>query len=78
MKIIQTLLYMITILWILVSVLLIFTIMIHNPKSQGIGGQNQLFVSTRSSEANLNKITWGLIGLFFSLAIYIAIVGSIE
>jgi preprotein translocase subunit SecG len=78
LKILQTILYMITILWIIISVLLIFTIMIHNPKSQGMGGQNQLFVSTRSAEANLNKITWALIGLFFSLAIYIAIIGSIE
>ena len=64
--------------WIVNSIILIFLIMIHNPKAQNVGGQNQLFVSTRSSEANLNKITWGLIGLFFSLAIYIAIIGSIE
>lgn len=69
---------MITILWIIISILLIFAIMIHNPKSQGIGGQNQLFVSTRSSEATLNKVTWCLIGLFFSFAIYIAIVGNID
>jgi preprotein translocase subunit SecG len=37
---------MISILWIINSILLIFAIMIHNPKSQGISGQNQLFVST--------------------------------
>jgi preprotein translocase subunit SecG len=52
--------------------------MIHNPKAQGMGGQNQLFVSTRSSEANLNKITWLFILIFFSLAIYLAIIGKLE
>jgi protein translocase SecG subunit len=69
---------MISILWIINSTLLIFAIMIHNPKSQGISGQNQLFVSTRSSEANLNKFTWLLIGIFFSLAIYMAILNKLE
>jgi protein translocase SecG subunit len=69
---------MISILWIINSILLIFAIMIHNPKSQGISGQNQLFVSTRSSEANLNKFTWLLIGIFFSLAIYMAILNKLE
>lgn len=63
--------------WITNSILLILAIMIHNPKSQGIGGQNQLFVSTRSSEANLNKITWVLISIFFSLAIYMAIISKL-
>jgi protein translocase SecG subunit len=52
--------------------------MIHNPKSQGISGQNQLFVSTRSSEANLNKFTWLLIGIFFSLAVYMAVINKLE
>ena len=65
-------------LWIINSVLLISAIMIHNPKSQGMGGQNQLFVSTRSAEANLNKITWLLIICFFSLAIYMAIISKFE
>jgi protein translocase SecG subunit len=69
---------MISILWIINSILLIFAIMIHNPKSQGISGQNQLFVSTRSSEANLNKFTWLLIGIFFSLAVYMAVINKLE
>ncbi len=69
---------MISILWIINSILLIFAIMIHNPKSQGISGQNQLFVSTRSSEATLNKFTWVLISIFFSLAIYMAVVNKLD
>ena len=63
-------------IWILSAIILIFFIILHNPKSQGISGQNQLFVSTRSSEANLNKFTWLLIGIFFSLATYMAILNN--
>lgn len=69
---------MISFFWITNSILLILAIMIHNPKAQGMGGQNQLFISTRSSESNLNKITWLFILIFFSLAIYMAIIGKLE
>lgn len=65
-------------LWLFCCILLIFSIMIHNPKSQGIGGQNPLFTSTRSAEANLNKITWTLIVSFFSLTTYLAIYTDIN
>jgi preprotein translocase subunit SecG len=63
---------MIKLLWFGCSIVLIFSIMIHNPKSQGMGGQNQLFTSTRSAEANLNKTTWGLIFLFFAVTTYLS------
>jgi preprotein translocase subunit SecG len=69
---------MIQSLWILSSLALIFAIMVHNPKSQGMSGQNQMFATTRSAEANLNKITWLLILTFFSLTIYLAIYNKID
>jgi preprotein translocase subunit SecG len=69
---------MIESLWTLSSITLIFAIMIHNPKSQGMGGQNQIFANTRSAEANLNKVTWLLISTFFSLTIYLAIYNKID
>jgi preprotein translocase subunit SecG len=69
---------MVQLVWTLSAVALIFTIMIHNPKSQGMGGQNQMFASTRSAEATLNKVTWTLIGTFFSLTTYLAIYSSID
>jgi preprotein translocase subunit SecG len=69
---------MIKFLWFGGSLMLIFSIMIHNPKSQGMGGQNQLFTSTRSAEANLNKITWILIILFFSLTTYLSVYTNIN
>lgn len=69
---------MIQILWTTSSVALLFAIMIHNPKSQGMGGQNQLFASTRSAEATLNKVTWSLITAFFSLTTYLAISNKLD
>ena len=70
---------MVQLLWTFSSIGLIFAIMIHNPKSKGsMGGQNQLFASTRSAESNLNKVTWGLIGTFFALTTYLAIYNKID
>ena len=60
MKIIQN-------LWFFCSIGLILSIMVHNPKSQGMIGQNQVFNGTRSAEETLDKITWVLIGSFFIL-----------
>lgn len=68
---------MVEFIWSINSIALIFTIIIHNPKAQGMGGQNQLFTSTRSSEATLNKVTWFLIYSFFSLTTYLGIFNNI-
>jgi protein translocase SecG subunit len=62
MKIIQN-------LWFFCSIGLILSIMIHNPKSQGMIGQNQIFNGTRSAEETLDKITWFFVALFFTLTI---------
>lgn len=63
---------MLHIIWMLSSIGLIFFIIIHNPKAQTIGGQNQLFAITRTAEQKINKITWALILIFFSLTIYLS------
>jgi preprotein translocase subunit SecG len=52
--------------------------MIHNPKSQGMGGQNQILNGTRSAEETLNKVTWTLITIFFSLTTYLATVSKLD
>lgn len=65
-------------LWILCSIFLIIVIMIHNPKSQGMGGQNQILNGTRSAEENLDKITWILISIFFLLTIYLATITRLD
>ena len=69
---------MIKLIWTFSSIALIFAIMIHNPKSQGMGGQNQLFGNTRSAEASLNKVTWILIGTLFSLTTSLAISNTLD
>lgn len=70
---------MIQILWLICSIFLIIAIMIHNPKSQGMGtGQNQIFSGTRSAEESLNKVTWGLVITFFILTTYSASLGATD
>ena len=71
MKIIQN-------LWFFCSIGLILSIMIHNPKSQGMIGQNQIFNGTRSAEETLDKITWFFVVLFFTLTIWMSTSSKFE
>nr|AIA21509.1 hypothetical protein [Neopyropia fucicola] len=62
--------------WYASTVILIFTILIHNPKSEGlgsVGAQNQFFSNTRSTENTLNKITWLFLVLFLLLTTIISV-----
>nr|BDA99314.1 preprotein translocase SecG subunit [Cryptomonas sp. NIES-3952] len=59
-------------IWIISSVILIFFIILHNPKSQGLSGQNQMFGATRTAEENVTKITWVFTLVFFVLTIFIS------
>nr|BDA97758.1 preprotein translocase SecG subunit [Rhodomonas sp. NIES-698] len=65
-------------LWVLCSIFLIISIIIHNPKAQGMSGQNQVLNGTRSAEETLNKITWALIAVFFLLTTYLATLNKVE
>jgi preprotein translocase subunit SecG len=50
-------------------------VLLHSPKGDGIGGiggQAQLFASTKSAESNLNRITWGLFLVFITLTIVLS------
>jgi preprotein translocase subunit SecG len=50
-------------------------VLLHSPKGDGIGGiggQAQLFSSTKSAESNLNRITWGLFLVFITLTIILS------
>jgi preprotein translocase subunit SecG len=52
--------------------LLIVLILLHSPKGDGlggIGGQAQLFTSTKSAEKTLNRITWALSIVFMALTV---------
>nr|NP_053884.1 hypothetical protein PopuCp089 [Porphyra purpurea]P51274.1 RecName: Full=Probable protein-export membrane protein secG [Porphyra purpurea]AAC08160.1 ORF71 [Porphyra purpurea] len=63
-------------LWYISTIILVFSILIHNPKSEGlgtIGSQNQFFSNTRSTENTLNKVTWLFLALFLLFTTILAI-----
>jgi preprotein translocase subunit SecG len=57
-------------IWAFSAVGLVVLVLLHSPKGDGlgaIGGQAQLFTSTKSAETTLNRITWTLTVLFMGL-----------
>ncbi|MGK7896600.1 MAG: preprotein translocase subunit SecG [Xenococcus sp. (in: cyanobacteria)] len=57
------------IIWSVSALLLIIVVLLHSPKGDGlggIGGQAQLFTSTKSAENTLNRITWVLTIIFIA------------
>jgi preprotein translocase subunit SecG len=63
------------IIWCFSAVGLTAMVLLHSPKGDGvagIGGQAQLFSSTKSAEANLNRITWILFMIFISLTVVLS------
>lgn len=63
------------ILWSLSALGLIVLVLLHSPKGDGLGGlggQAQLFTSTKSAETSLNRLTWGLTVVFMGLTIILS------
>lgn len=59
-------------LWTISAVLLIILVLLHSPKGDGIaaiGGQAQLFSSTKSAEQSLNRFTWIVLTVFLVLSV---------
>ncbi len=66
---------LVQIIWAVSAFLLVVLVLLHSPKGDGIGGiggQAQLFTSTKSAEATLNRITWTLSILFMSLTVVLS------
>lgn len=66
---------LVQIIWAVACFLLIVLVLLHSPKGDGlggIGGQAQLFSSTKSAEATLNRITWILSITFISLTVVLS------
>ncbi len=54
---------------------MIVLVLLHSPKGDGlgaIGGQAQLFTSTKSAETTLNRVTWILTVLFMGLTVILS------
>ncbi|PZV11265.1 MAG: preprotein translocase subunit SecG [Pseudanabaena sp.] len=63
------------IVWSIVAICLVVLILLHSPKSDGLGGfsgQAQLFSSTKSAETALNRITWFLTAAFLGLTVMLS------
>jgi preprotein translocase subunit SecG len=66
----------IEIIWCISAFGLTAMVLLHSPKGDGIGGiggQAQLFSSTKSAESSLNRITWGLFLVFITLTIILSL-----
>jgi preprotein translocase subunit SecG len=62
-------------IWALSAVGLIVLVLLHSPKGDGIGaigGQAQLFSSTKSAENTLNRVTWALTVIFLGLTVVLS------
>jgi preprotein translocase subunit SecG len=62
-------------IWTFSAVGLIVLVLLHSPKGDGIGaigGQAQLFSSTKSAESTLNRVTWALTAIFLGLTVVLS------
>ncbi len=66
----------ITWVWVATGLLLMFLVLLHSPKGDGMGGLaasgSSMFSSASSAEATLNKATWTCLCLFLSLAVILS------
>ncbi|AFY50690.1 protein translocase, SecG subunit [Nostoc sp. PCC 7524] len=63
------------IIWALSALGMIVLVLLHSPKGDGIGaigGQAQLFSSTKSAENTLNRVTWALTVIFMGLTVVLS------
>lgn len=63
------------VIWMVAAVGLTALVLLHSPKGDGLGGlggQAQLFTSTKSAETTLNRVTWILTVLFMGLTVVLS------
>ncbi|XGV95204.1 MAG: preprotein translocase subunit SecG [Leptolyngbya sp. BL-A-14] len=71
----MTLNYVLEAIWTLSALGLIVLVLLHSPKGDGLGGlggQAQLFTSTKSAETTLNRVTWVLTVIFMGLTVVLS------
>ena len=63
------------IVWSVAAIGLTVLVLLPSPKGDGLGalgGQAQLFTSTKSAEITLNRVTWTLTALFMGLTVVLS------
>ncbi|NJM97369.1 MAG: preprotein translocase subunit SecG [Phormidesmis sp. RL_2_1] len=63
------------IIWAIAAVGICVLVLLHSPKGDGLGalgGQAQLFTSTKSAEETLNRATWLLTIVFMALTVVLS------
>ncbi|MBD2022147.1 preprotein translocase subunit SecG [Leptolyngbya sp. FACHB-36] len=71
----MTLNYVVQGIWSLSALGLVVLVLLHSPKGDGLGGlggQAQLFTSTKSAETTLNRVTWILTVIFMTLTVVLS------
>ncbi len=73
--VVMTIVTLVRIVWAVSAVGLITLVLLHSPKGDGLGGlggQAQLFTSTKSAETTLNRVTWTLAATFLGLTLVLS------
>lgn len=71
----MTISQVVQVIWALSALGVIVLVLLHSPKGDGIGGiggQAQLFTSTKSAETALNRITWAFSVIFIGLTVVLS------
>ncbi|MGV0024854.1 preprotein translocase subunit SecG [Phormidesmis priestleyi] len=71
----MTVVYVLRAIWMFSAVGIIILVLLHSPKGDGLsglGGQAQLFTSTKSAETTLNRATWILTVLFMGITVILS------
>jgi preprotein translocase subunit SecG len=71
----MTLVGVVQIIWAISAVGLIILVLLHSPKGDGLGGLGgnaQLFTSSKSAELTLNRVAWTLTALFMGLTVVLS------
>lgn len=71
----MTIVQVIQAIWGVSALALIVLVLLHSPKGDGIGGiggQAQLFTSTKSAETALNRITWVFSVIFIGFTVVLS------
>ena len=71
----MTVVSIIKLVWAVSAIGLSVLVLLHSPKGDGLGalgGQAQLFTSTKSAETTLNRVTWTLTALFMGLTVVLS------